>query len=382
MRRTPASRARRAWPLAAALALGLCLCAAGFGLAAGVVPDAVHERLGPPAPHLDPLQRVALGGYLWVRQLALDAPAGSAQAELEFRVEPGENAQAVIERLRQAGIIHDAVLLQAYMRYRGFDRSIEAGRYRVSGGFSIRALAETLQTAHPLQIVFTVPEGWRLEQIADALRGSGLPIAPADFLAAAHTRPPGYSFSEELSEPPSLEGLLFPETYLLDPDVTAVELVLTMLDAFEARVGPELRQGFAQQGLSLLEAVTLASIVEREAVHADERPLIAGVFLNRLRIGMRLDADPTVQYALGAGPDGVWWRRTLTAADLAVDSPYNTYRVTGLPPGPIASPGLSALRSVAAPAASDYLYFRADCDGSGRHRFARTYEEHLANACP
>lgn len=335
-----------------------------------------------PAPHLDPLQRLALGGYLWVRQGALDEPAGSPQAEFEFRVEPGESAQSVIDRLQQAGVVHDAFLLQAYMRYRGFDRGIEAGRYRVSGGFAIRALAETLQTAHPLQIVFTVPEGWRMEQIADALPGSGLAVTPSGFLGAARTRPPGYSFSEALPEPPSLEGLLFPETYHFDPDVTAAEMVLAMLDTFEARVGPDLRGGFAQQGLSLLEAVTLASIVEREAVSPEERPLIAGVFLNRLQLGMRLDADPTVQYAVGRGPDSRWWAAPLRAADLAVDSPYNTYRLTGLPPGPIASPGLASLQSVAAPEASDYLYFRAACDGSGRHLFAITYEQHLANACP
>jgi len=124
----------------------------------------------------------------------------------------------------------------------------------------------------------------------------------------------------------------------------------------------------------------LASIIEREAVQASERPLIASVFLNRLALGIPLQADPTVQYPLGR-PDA-WWKAPLSIEDLQVDSPYNTYLHQGLPPGPIASPGLASLESVAAPVETSYLFFRAACDGSGRHLFATTFEEHLANACP
>jgi UPF0755 protein len=143
-----------------------------------------------------------------------------------------------------------------------------------------------------------------------------------------------------------------------------------------------LQTGFAQQGLTLHQAVTLASIVEREAVVDDEMPLIASVFINRLTFGMQLEADPTVQYALGydqAG--GSWWRTPLSAADLSVASDYNTYANFGLPPGPIAAPSLEALRAVAFPASSSFYFFQAGCDGSGRHVFAETYEEHLANNC-
>jgi UPF0755 protein len=126
----------------------------------------------------------------------------------------------------------------------------------------------------------------------------------------------------------------------------------------------------------------LASIIEREAVVADERPIIASVFFNRLSAGMLLESDPTVQYALGQQPDGDWWKSPLSLDDLALDSPYNTYRSAGLPPGPIANPGLSSLQAVANPADTPYFYFRAACDGSGRHAFAATFDEHLLNACP
>ena len=155
-----------------------------------------------------------------------------------------------------------------------------------------------------------------------------------------------------------------------------------MLEGFARRVDAETRQAFDQRGLSLLSAVTLASIVEREAALAEERPLIASVFLNRLAMGMKLQADPTVQHAMGLQPDGSWWKSPLTATDLGTDSPYNTYVYAGLPPAPIANPGLASLRAVAFPAATPYYYFRTACDSTGAHLFAETFEEHLHNGCP
>jgi len=155
-----------------------------------------------------------------------------------------------------------------------------------------------------------------------------------------------------------------------------------MLTDFGQRVTPAIRDGIARQGLNLYQGLILASIVEREARIPEERPLIASVYLNRLKIGMKLDADPTVQYALGFQNDtGEWWKKPLLLADLDVDSPYNTYRYPSLPPGPIANPGLASIQAVAQPAQTDFLYFQAECDGSGRHRFARTFEEHAANSC-
>jgi UPF0755 protein len=186
----------------------------------------------------------------------------------------------------------------------------------------------------------------------------------------------------ELAVVTNLEGFLFPDTYHLNGESQPIELVATMLETFDRRVTPELRHGFRAQGLTLHQSVTLASIVEREAVVTDERPLIASVFLNRLAQGIKLDADPTVQYALGRQPDGSWWKTGLTLDDLLVDSPYNTYVGPGLPPAPIANPGLESLRAVAFPASSPFLFFRAACDGSGRHTFAETFDQHQQNACP
>jgi UPF0755 protein len=181
----------------------------------------------------------------------------------------------------------------------------------------------------------------------------------------------------------SFEGFLFPGEYSLSRELDAPKLISALLDHFQEELTQEIIGGFEQQELSVYEAVSLASIVQREAIVADEMPLIASVFLNRLQAGMSLAADPTVQYALGYNDtQQKWWTNPLSAADLQFDSLYNTYLYPGLPPGPISNPGIQALRAVAFPAQTPYYYFRAVCDGSGKHAFAESYEEHLNNACP
>ncbi|HET6846031.1 MAG TPA: endolytic transglycosylase MltG, partial [Anaerolineales bacterium] len=157
----------------------------------------------------------------------------------------------------------------------------------------------------------------------------------------------------------------------------------TLLSGFAQHFSTELQDQVAAQGLSIREAVILASIVQREAIDLGEAPLIASVYLNRLRTGMDLEADPTVQYALGFNASQqTWWTNPLTLADLSAPSPYNTYQWGGLPPGPISNPGLAAIEAVANATPSPYLYFNARCDGSGRHVFSQTFEEHLSNLCP
>jgi UPF0755 protein len=168
----------------------------------------------------------------------------------------------------------------------------------------------------------------------------------------------------------------------LPPDADAAYLVNAMLQNFDRQVTPAMRQAYGAQGLSLREAVIVASIVQREAVAEEERPLIASVFLNRIGEGMHLQADPTVQYAVGFQPgNNSWWKSPLSLDDLRLDSPYNTYLYDGLPPGPIANPGRGALEAVAFPAETPFFFFVADCDAEGndRHLFSITYDEHLAN---
>jgi UPF0755 protein len=179
------------------------------------------------------------------------------------------------------------------------------------------------------------------------------------------------------------EGYLPIGIHQIPRETSAEDLLQTLTGIFEDQISREIRDGWKNQGFTPHEAVILASIIERESIANDEMPLIASVFLNRIRANIKLDADATVQYALGYNPaQDSWWTNPLMRADLEVDSLYNTYRTSGLPPGPICNPSLDALRAVAFPAQTQYLYFRSACDGSGRHEFARTLQEHIQNECP
>jgi len=244
-------------------------------------------------------------------------------------------------------------------------------------------IAHKLQDATPTEVTFHILPGWRLDEIAAALPTSGLNITPDEFLKIVASPPQNFAALYELPSNASLEGFLLPDEYKLSREITAQEFITTILGNFEAKISNDLLQGFENQGLNLYQAVTLASIVQREAIVQDEMPLIASVFINRLNTGLKLDSDPTVQYALGYNAEKkTWWTNPLSLTDLKIDSPYNTYRYPGLPPGPIANPDLSALRAVAFPAKTPYYYFRAACDGSGKHEFSETFQEHLSKECP
>jgi UPF0755 protein len=180
-----------------------------------------------------------------------------------------------------------------------------------------------------------------------------------------------------------LKAFCFPGLIRSNEKPAQKDLLAQLLNHFNAGVTSDLRDAYTAQGLDLFQAVTLASIIQREAVVIDEQPTIASVFINRMNTGMKLESDPTVQYALGYQLlQKTWWKNPLSSADLQFNSSYNTYVVSGLPPGPIANPSLEALQSVAHPAQTGYYYFRAQCDGSGRHAFSVTYAEHLQNGCP
>jgi UPF0755 protein len=315
-----------------------------------------------------------------LNQSRLDEPAGDLRIVWTIEVEPGASAQDVIDQLTTIGLINKPILFRSYIRYLGLDRGIETGMYDLDGSMSIREMAAALQSARIEAFTLTIPEGWRVEEIAERVEVMSPSVSSADFLSAVTTEIDMSSVSFELPGHSTLEGFLFPDTYIIEPDISADELVHLMLTNFDTRVDDALRQAFTDQGLTLYEAVTLASIVEREAVIPEERPRIAAVFLNRLAIGMNLDADPTVQYAIASSDRTDWWPQ-LTLEDLQFDSPYNTYRYPGLPPSPLASPGLDSLQAVAYPPTTTEYYFRALCDGSGQHAFAETFEQHQLNSC-
>ena len=363
--------------------LVLCMTSALAGIVWIGVEKRAVQKFGSPDPGIPRIQRLFLSVQLLLQEDFLNLPKDKSGTPRPFSMKLGEATATVIDRLEQEGLIGDSNAFRVYLLYRGIDTSLQAGDYELSPGMTAIEIAHALQDATPTHIRFNILAGWRLEEIAQALPTSGLQITSDAFLAAAHDHPENYSFSAALPDNATLEGFLFPGEYQFRRDVSIDEFYKSILENFDRNITPEILQGFNRQQLDTFGGVTLASIIEREAVLDDEMPLIASVFLNRLAANMKLDSDPTIQYGLGYNPEQLtWWTNPLSLEDLSVDSPFNTYLYAGLPPGPISNPGPAALRAVAFPAQSPYYFFRAACDGSGKHQFATTFEEHVANACP
>jgi UPF0755 protein len=342
----------------------------------------VEAAYGPARPGLELVERIYLSAQLYTHNSVLTAPGDPEGAPQDFEVELGASPPDIAGDLRGKGLILDEGSFIAYLRYAGLDTTIQAGSYRLSRAQTPLEIARALQDATPKEVDFSVLPGWRIEEIAGVLPTSGLEFSPEAFLTAARILPAGIPFLEEAPAGASLEGFLAPGSYQLPRETHLEDFLRILLTGFGSQLTPELSSGLERQGLTLFQAVTLASIVQREAVVANEMPTIASVFFNRLAIGIPLEADSTVQYALGYNDrQNTWWTNPLSSQDLQTDSPYNTYRYAGLPPAPIANPGAEALRAVVFPAQTPYYYFRAACDGSGRHLFAITFEEHLQNAC-
>lgn len=302
---------------------------------------------------------------------------------IHFVVQPGEDAATIGDRLQSAGLVRSGLAFRVIVRDRGLAPHLVAGDYELRANMSLDEIISALAQGRMSGGLVTIPEGWRALQVADALSRDGV-VDRAEFLRVVSTR--RVSLPAPLQTLPagaSLEGYLFPDSYRFARGVSAEAVAQQMVDDFSRRLTPALEAGFASNGLSIAQAVTLASIVEREAVTPAERPIIASVYLNRLRRGMKLQADPTVQFALvdpnapGGEPRATYWKSSLTFADLRVVSPYNTYEVSGLPPGPICDPGVASLEAVARPATTDYLYFVARPDNT--HAFATTFAEQQRN---
>lgn len=374
---------RRTFPLTCLLLLILvCLLAVGAYWVGDSIPRMAEKAFGKASPNLGYFQRIQYSTQLLLNREALLTPVNSGGVAIPFEIEMGESVNSVSLRLERSSLVHSAEAFRQYLIYAGLDTSLQAGKYEISPAWNSLEIAEKLQDATPAVITFVILPGWRAEEIAETLPTTGLSISPDDFLQAI--RNPSAEWKAALGiSTGSLEGFLFPGEYRLLRETDLSGLIGTLIGAFNTRVTPEIRSGFEEQGLSLHEGVTLASIVQREAVGEDEGPMIASVFYNRLAAGMKLDSDPTVQYAIGFNQaQSTWWTNPLSYADLETDSTYNTYRYAGLPPGPISNPGITALQSVADPASSPYYYFRARCDDAGLHNFAETFEEHLQNSCP
>jgi UPF0755 protein len=295
---------------------------------------------------------------------------GYVEAEQFVDIPQGTGSLGIGERLVSAGVIRDMPTFRTALWMSNKGRVLKAGEYRFDRAMTPFEIIDKMARGDVFVITVTFPEGHTIAEMAKIVEAHGLGTA-ASFVEAASEA----SLIRDLDPAAKdLEGYLFPETFAVPRRTDASKLVHMMVARFDKVFTPELRQAAAARNLSVRQVVTLASIVEKETAKSDERPLVAAVYATRLRIGMPLQCDPTVIYGLvKAGRyDG-----NLHKEDLSFDSPYNTYRYPGLPPGPIASPGRASLEAAVHPADADYLYFVSRNDGS--HAFARTLEEHNRN---
>jgi len=305
----------------------------------------------------------AAGFYLELLRYA-KRPAGENAGETVLAVKPGEGFNSISQRLFRAGIIQSPSKFSLLARLKGYDKRVKSGEYLFSANLTPAKILEMMLSGKVVLYKVTVPEGFTLRQIAAVVAEAGL-AKTEDFLEAAGNAAVIRTGGIEAD---NLEGYLFPDTYYFPKDIGPVKIVDTMVRRFHSIFLPDWKKRAEELGFSIHEIVTLASIIEKETGVPAERPLISSVFHNRLKKRMRLESDPTVIY----GIDG--FKGNITRKDLAAARPHNTYRIRGLPPGPIASPGARSLEAALYPAETDYLYFVSKNDNS--HQFSKNVVDH------
>ena len=309
-------------------------------------------------------------GAWWIYSRVNEPFKGYAGAEQFVDIPQGTGPVGIGQRLVDAGVVLDPWTFRAAVLISGRARELKAGEYRFDAPIDALEVIDKIRRGDVYRRLLTFREGLTIAEMAVVFEQKGFGGA-GDFLEAA-ADPAAIRDLDPAAR--DLEGYLFPETYALARGTPARDVVARMVSAFKDALDQDLRAAAAAEGLSVRQVVTLAALVEKETAAADERPLVAAVYRNRMKIGMGMQADPTVIYALQQAGR---YHGNLTRDDLQFDSPYNTYRYAGLPPGPIASPGRASLQAAVHPAPVDYLYFVSKNDGT--HAFATTLEEHNHN---
>ncbi|KKQ94361.1 MAG: Aminodeoxychorismate lyase [Candidatus Woesebacteria bacterium GW2011_GWB1_39_10b] len=310
-----------------------------------------------------------VGGIFWWKWNS--RPISDDKTPIRIVIPRGRSAAQVAQELYRKGLIRSPLVFKFYVQLTGKAKNIQAGEFQLSPNLSIPEILEMFSKG-PLQLWVTVPEGLRREEIVGRfIEGLEMQGIQAE------------TFGQEfLESSEGKEGFLFPDTYLFPRNATASAVIKVMNQTFEKKIDEDLRGAIAKSDFTLEEIITLASIIERETKTSEERPIVAGIFMNRIDIGMGLQADATVQYAVASAkclmPSACnnWWP-ILTKEDLQIDSPYNTYKFKGLPPLPIANPGLSSIKAAIYPEDSDYFYYLHDPDG--KIHYAKTLSEHNEN---
>ena len=291
----------------------------------------------------------------------------SVSEDVTVEINKGEGLKAIALKLKRSGVIEYENLFILYVMYEGLQDDLKAGEYEFEGGSTISEVVTKLASGDVFAYRVTIPEGFTVIEIAELLEEKNV-AQKEEFLSLLNDR----ELKAELLglDSNGFEGYLFPDTYTYNKGVTPKELIIMMVNRFSSVFG-DFEAPRSTSGLSDHEIITLASIIEKETGAPSERSLVSAVFHNRLRLGMKLDSDPTVIYGMGEEYDG-----RLTRRDLKQKTDYNTYMMKGLPPGPIANPGRESIKAALNPADVDYLYFVSKGDGSGEHNFSSNYRDH------
>jgi len=298
-----------------------------------------------------------LGGVLWWND-SLSSVNQKDKEPVIFIVQKGDGVKAIASKLSQQGIIRSSTAFFIFVKLQGIERDLQAGDYRLTKSMTTPEVAREL-THGILDVWVTILEGWRNEEIAIKL-AKDLDIPESEFLKVAR------------------EGYMFPDTYLIPKDASASAISDLFIANFNKKVTPKMLEDIKKTGLTTDEIVVLASIIEKEGKTQEDRPVIAGILYNRLKEDMPLQVDATLQYSLGYdSSEKTWWRKGIADADKKINSPYNTYKYIGLPPRPIANPGLDALMAAIYPKETSYMYYIHDA--KGLPHYARTFEEHTQN---
>ncbi|MGE4589598.1 MAG: endolytic transglycosylase MltG [Acidaminococcaceae bacterium] len=286
-----------------------------------------------------------------------------------IKVAPGMTNADIATMLQDKKLINSPFFFRMQSKIAKLERSLQAGEYEIVSGMSNWEIIDIFSKGKVRHKTLTIPEGYTIEQIARKIEENGLGSSEKFKQVARDYAPYSYMETDNNNVIFKAEGFAYPSTYYISPGLSEKEILAIMVNEFDTQLTEDMRQKAKEKSISIRDLVTLASLVEKEAVFPDERPVIAGVFLKRLQINMPLQSDTTIQYILGVQ------KQEISIEDTKIDSPYNTYLHAELPPGPIASPSISTVNAVLEPKQTNYLYFVADLEG--HHHFTETYKEHL-----
>jgi len=344
------------------------------------IPILVEKTFGEVSSALTPFQLRQYGLRLLLSKDLITKPNPKTISTISFEIQEGSSISKISSDLESAGLVKNGLRFRDYLIYKGIDSKIRSGNFTIPNTLSPIEIAELIRSDNPIVSVYIYP-GWRAEEVAVGLEASGVQISTDDFMRVVNN-PREIQLPAGLENLKSLEGFLYPGEYQIRKDSSAEQLIQVFLSRFEIEVLPQIDYYSTPSGLSISEIVTLASIIQRESLVTSELPKIASVFYNRLNAGMKLETDPTVQYAIGYdGNSQSWWKTPLYLDDLGFQSEFNTYLNYGLPSHPISNPGFESIMAVLQPETTSYYYFQADCDGSGTHIFSKTFEEHISHNC-